>query len=246
MSAGHAMIIARKDIQEALRSRTTYLYLGLLVLISIPFIQGLRAAVNQAGEVDSSALAEASQAYVSGLFYTLPLFAMMLFSSFLSTYTVITEKAKRTLESLLATPASLRDVWFGKSLAVAIPSALITIVLLVGATIALNAAFIVPEVGHFVMPGLTAVLTGFLTVPVMSFFVVAIVTFLQLIIANPRLANFAFMGIFLAVYVGGITQLAGRLDFSVIFLGITVVLGLVTVLLSPLLTKQRVVLSSKG
>jgi len=240
------MIIARKDIREALRSRTTYLYILLLALISIPFIDGLRSAVSRAGDIDGATLAEASQVYVSGLFYTLPLFSLMLFSSFLSTYSVITEKAKRTLESLLATPASLREVWLGKSLAVAIPSTVITILLLIIAVVALNVAFVVPEVGHFVMPGLVAVLTGMVTVPVMSFFVVAIVTLLQLIITNPRLANFAFMAIFLAVYIGGVTQLAGRLDFSWIYLGLTVVLGLATLFISPLLTKERVVLSSKG
>ncbi len=246
MSANHALIIARKDMRDAIRSRTTYLYVGLLALLTIPFVTTLRTAANQVGGVDKEVLAEASQVFVTGLFYTLPLFSLMLFSSFLSTYAVITEKAKRTLESLLATPASLREVWMGKSLAVAIPSTVVTIVLLIGAVAALNLGYIVPQVGHFVYPSIVAVISGFVVIPLMSFFVVAIVTLLQLIISNPRLANFAFMAIFLAVYIGGVTQLSGRIDFQWLYIGLTVALGMATWFVGRLLTKERVVLSSKG
>lgn len=246
MNIGRAMIVARKDIREALRSRITYLYIGMLVLISIPYVQSVRSAIDQVSGIDETTLAEACRLSANLLLYTLPLFSLMLFSSFLSTYSVITEKAKRTLESLLATPASLREVWLGKSLAVAIPSTVVTVLLAVAGVVALNAAFVVPKVGHVVYPSVMAVVTAVIIIPLMAFFVVAIVTMLQLIITNPRLANFAFMAIFLAVYIGGVTQLAGRLEFHWIYLGLTVVLGLATFFVSPLLTKERVVLSSKG
>ncbi len=241
------MIVARKDIGEALRSRITYLYAVMLVLLTIPFVSGLRSAVNQlGGSADNATLEEASQIYISGLFYTLPLFSLMLFSSFLSTYAVITEKAKRTLESLLATPVSVREVWLGKSLAVALPSAIVTILLLVVAVVAVNMAFVVPEVGNWVMPNAIALVTGIVIIPLMSFFVIAIVTLLQLIITNPRLANLAFIAIFLGVYIGGATQFGGRIDLHWVYIGLAVVLALATVIVSRLLTKERVVLSSKA
>ena len=70
---------------------------------------------------------------------------------------------------------------------------------------------------------------------------------MALIIANPRLANLAFVAIFLGVYIGGATQFGGRLDLHWIYIGLTVVLGVATFFVGRLLlTKERVVLSSKG
>ena len=62
----------------------------------------------------------------------------MLICGVFSAYAIIMDKAKRTLESLLATPVSLRQIWLGKSLAVALPSVAIALLVSLLALLAMN------------------------------------------------------------------------------------------------------------
>lgn len=243
-----AFIIARKDIKEALRSRSTYLYILVLLLIALPYYSGFRAVIQRLTE-EGLSLAEvqaASQSFLTTVVYTLPLVLMMLLCSFFAAYAVIMDKAKRTLESLLATPASLRQVWLGKSLAVALPSIVITLLILLITVIVVNQVFVVPNLGVFLVPSALSLVAALLIIPVMTFFVVCIVNFLQLIMTNPRIANFAFMAIFIVIYLTTITELAASWDFSLIYLIVTILLAAVTLILGRFLSKEKVVLSSKG
>jgi len=63
------------------------------------------------------------------MFVNIPLSISMLACSIFSAYSVSLEKAKRNMESLLATPISVGQVWLGKSLAVAIPSIIISVII---------------------------------------------------------------------------------------------------------------------
>jgi hypothetical protein len=74
------------------------------------------------------------------------------------------------------------------------------------------------------------------------------VLYIQLVIANPRIANFIFLIIFLGLYIG-INSLTGaglNIDFIFFYLAIIVVCAFISFILSRSLTKERVVLSSKG
>lgn len=235
-------------MKEALRSRSTYFYILFMFLISIPYLSGTPTVIRRLTEqgLNPADLQADIQSFLNTIVYTLPLVLMMLFCSFLSAYAVIMDKAKRTLESLLATPASLRQIWLGKSLAVALPSIIITFLVLLIAVIVVNQAFVVPVIGVFLVPGALSLVAALLIIPVMTLFVVCIVSFLQLIMANPRIANFAFIAIFLGIYLTTITELAASWDFSLIYLTVTILLAAVTLVLGRFLSKERVVLSSKG
>lgn len=244
----NAWIIATKDIREVLRSRTTYLYMGLMMLIAFSFFSGLSNTLNSASRrgVGTAALIATSETAVGILISTLPLVFNMLFSSQLSNYAVITDKSKRVLESLLATPLSLRQVWAGKSLAITLPSITVSFVLSVVALVLLNNLFIIPVVGRFVMPAPTQIITGLVLVPVISFLVTLVVTMFQLILNNPRMANFAFMVLFLAVFWIPTAPLTSSLNMTTIYLILIGILIILNLILSRLLTKERVILSSKG
>jgi ABC-type Na+ efflux pump permease subunit len=244
---GKIFVIAGKDIKEALRSRSTYFYVLILVFISLPYFSGFNNVIKSLSEQSQSSdqLRFTIQSFLSGIVYTLPLVLNMLFCSFLSAYAVIMEKAKRTLESLLSTPLSLGQVWLGKSLAVALPGVIISMLVLIVALLVLNFFFIKPIVGSFILPGTVSLVTGFIILPVMVFFVVLIVSFLQLIMANPRIGNFAYIALFLLIYMTTITEVTARWDFSMTFLVATAILVIATLFLARLLKKERVVLSSK-
>ncbi len=244
----NAWIIATKDIREVLRSRTTYLYMGLMMFIAFSFFTGLSGTLNSASRrgVGTAALISTSETAVGILISTLPLVFNMLFSSQLSNYAVITDKSKRVLESLLATPLSLRQVWAGKSLAITLPSITVSFVLSVIALVLLNILFIIPVVGRFVMPAPAQIITGFVLVPVISFLVTLVVTMFQLILNNPRMANFAFMVLFLAVFWIPNAPGTSSLNMTTIYLILIGILIILILFLSRFLTKERVILSSKG
>ncbi len=140
----------------------------------------------------------------------------------------------------------MRQVWLGKSLAVALPSIVITLLVLLIVVIVVNQVFVVPTIGVFLVPGALSLVAALLIIPVMTFFVVCIASFLQLIMANPRIANFAFMAIFLGIYFATITELVASWDFSLIYLIVTILLAAVMLVLGRFLSKEKVVLSSKG
>ena len=113
---GIVFAIVGKDIREVFRNKSVYLYVAFLFFIAFPYLDGLRSTLARAADQSPGALASASREFVNGMFATLPLTLSMLFCTYLSAYAIVLEKAKRTIESLLATPASLRQVWMGKNL----------------------------------------------------------------------------------------------------------------------------------
>ncbi|MFH1381664.1 MAG: hypothetical protein ABIH70_02095 [Chloroflexota bacterium] len=245
---GPIFIVARKDVGEALLSKTTYFYMAFLFFIILPYFDGFRNVLGGLVKqgLGAAELQLALQPFLNNLIHTLPLVLVMLFCSFLAAYAIIMDKAKRTLESLLATPLSLKQIWLGKSLAVALPGIAIMLIILTVIVVALNFAFIVPLVGYFIMPDPLSIVTTVIIIPVMVFFVVLMVSLFQLTMANPRIANFAYIALFLGIYFATVTGLTATWDLSVIYLVLTVVLAAATFVLSRFLTKEKIVLSSKG
>ncbi|MBN1367588.1 MAG: hypothetical protein JW967_06660 [Dehalococcoidales bacterium] len=240
-------VLLRKDLKDILKSRITYSYLILPLFLSFAYVasaSGLMNSLTQEG-VSTAILAEAAQSTIDGIFRSLPLIVMMLTCSVLASYAVVLDKTKRILESLLATPLSLREVWVAKSLAVTIPSAVIGIVMSFIMVIIVNFIAFIPHVG-FVFPGPVALATGIILVPVVTYFVVSIVTCLQLIMTNPRLASLVFSLLFLAVFfTTALTQVGLNVNLSLIYLGLVVVLLVINYFIARLLTKERIVMSSK-
>jgi ABC-2 type transport system permease protein len=241
--------IAKKDMQEAFRKRSTYVYVVLMLFISFPtYVGGLGNTIRSFGDqgATTAQTIDAIRRFIDSTAYTQPVTLAMLFCTYLSAYAVILEKAKRTMESLLATPASLRQVWFGKNLAVALPSMLVTLLILVAAIVTLNLALIVPRTGTFVMPSVIPALTVLFILPLLILAVVSLVSVLQLTLSNPRLANFAFILVFFGFYALTVANALISWNFASIYLIALAVLFGANVLASRLLTKERVVLTSKA
>jgi ABC-2 type transport system permease protein len=241
--------IAKKDMKEAFQKRSTYVYVVMMLFISFPtYVGGLGNAIRSLGDqgMASAQTIDAIKRFMDSTAYTQPLTLAMLFCTYLSAYAVILEKAKRTMESLLATPASLRQVWFGKNLAVALPSMLVTLLILVAAIVTLNLALIVPRTGTFIIPSIVPMLTVLIILPLLVLSVVSLVSVLQLTLSNPRLANFAFILVFFGFYVLTVANSLVAWNFALIYLIALAILSAVNVLAGRLLTKERVVLTSKA
>jgi len=82
-------------------------------------------------------------------------------------------------------------------------------------------------------------------VPALLFAIVSIVTYIQLVVTNPRIGNFVFSGIFFLLLIGVNTLSGVGLSFALIYLGVIIVCTVISYFLSFSLTKERVLLSSK-
>jgi len=240
-------IISRKDISDAFRSRSTYVFLIVMVFLTFSYISVYNSNVNSLKN-NTLSINSYSQAYLSTLAYILPLMFSNFICSIFANYAVIVDKAKRNIESLMATPVSVKQIWMGKSLAVTLPSIGIGIGMAIISYLVLDIGFVMPKTGSFILPSIISILSAVIIVPVLLFVIVAIVTYIQLTITNPRVGNFVFSGVFIILLIGGEALLGLGLStnyLALIYLIMILVCAGIVYLLSFSLTKERVLLSSK-
>ena len=239
-------VIARKDISEAFRSRSTYVIIIIMIILTISYISGYESNVKTLTSQESIDIY--SRGFLNNLAYIIPMMFSIFICSVFSNYAIIIDKAKRNIESLMATPVSVKQIWLGKSLAVTMPSVIIGYSIAVLSCLVMAIGFVMPKTKSFIFPSLLAILSALIMVPMLVFFIVCIVTYIQLIITNPRVASFVFTGIFILLLFG--LNILGALGISVsylplIYLAITVICVIANYLLSFHLTKEKILLSSK-
>ena len=239
-------IIAKKDISEAFRSRSTYVVIVIMIILTFSYIVGYTEYVK--GLNTQQAINKYSHTFLNSLAYVLPMMFSIFVCSVFANYAVIVDKAKRNIESLMATPVSIKQIWLGKTLAVTLPSLGVGITVAILSLLIMDIGFIMPKTGSFVIPDAVAIVSTLLIIPVLIFIIVSIVTYIQLVITNPRIGNFVFSGFFFLLLFGSNIPSALGLPFSyfaLIYLGFIVICGGISYFLSRLLTKERVLLSSK-
>jgi ABC-2 type transport system permease protein len=239
-------IIAKKDIGEAFRSRSTYIFILVMFILTFSFVSSYNTQVNQL--TGKQTIIDFSRSFLNSLAYILPVMYSIVVCSIFANYSVVVDKAKRNIESLMATPVSINQIWLGKSLAVTLPSMIIGLTVAIVGYLVINIGFVVPKAGSFIFPDILAIISAIIIVPVLLFTIVTIVIYIQLIISNPRIANFVFTGIFLLLLFG--MNAMGGLGisisyFALAYLGAIILFAGVSFILSRSLTKEKVLLSSK-
>jgi len=245
------IVIMKKDLRETLRTKAFYVSIAMVLFIVVMLGGAVGGQINTLIEkgLAPAEVISAIQPLMGTTAFMLSLMLMMLFCMYINAYTLTMEKIKRSIESLLCTPLSLRQICLGKSLAVFLPSVILGLVFTFGGIVGINRFFIVPKLGHFVMPGTAPLVAILVVVPLIVFFLAVLMIALQLIITNIRWINAALMGVIFGVGFGLSSTLRfGAESWSIVFLslGVAAVLTLVTIYLSRLVTKERIVLSSKG
>jgi ABC-2 type transport system permease protein len=242
-------IVARKDILEAFRSRSTYLYIVIMFVLTFSYYSTynsqMAALVRQ--NASEAQMRDVSRTILNTMAYILPMMYSIFVCTIFANFSVVVDKAKHNIESLMVTPLSLRQIWMGKSLAVTIPSLMIGLTVAIVSYVIINLSAGVPRTGVFAVPDPFALVTAFIIVPALIFTIVAVVIYVQLVISNPRIANLVFTGLFLLLLFG-VNILSGlgiSINVGLIYLGVMVLCGLLAAWLSRSLTKEKVVLSSK-
>ena len=219
-------------------------------VITVGAAVAISIALNGAEWVGQEAAKPMLELIVGLIVYFLTLLPLIFSIWTFASLPITKEKVNGNIESLLATPLSPKAIWMGKSLAIFLPGFVIAIIPTLIVVLAVNFGAIHPATGNFVLP-LPTLLTGFLVNPLLFFGLTSLTVFLSLA-NNPDIAVMPsfligfglMMGIPIAVGMGKINLASW--NFALYYLAGAVVLWAVTLFLSCFLSKERVVLSSKG
>ncbi len=156
------------------------------------------------------------------------------------------EKARGSVQSLLATPLAPQDIWLGKSLGVFLPGLAFAVVMTIAALLAINHVYFVPDIGFVVTPWM--IISTFVAVPLV-YLALSLLVHLVGLIGKPMTANVVaqvFMPVMTALMINlAIREVpnAGSLLFAVILLSAAAVMGILVLMLRRKLTAERIILS---
>jgi ABC-2 type transport system permease protein len=246
------MVVLQNDVRDIVRSKAfliVLIILGVIIVgmaVGIPFPLHSWLAKGPAWE-EAKPLLELFMGLAVNYVPLIVLFSCM---ATWATDPIAKEKAKGPIESLLATPLTARAVWIGKSLAIFLPAYIIGLISTLIVVLAMNLAAILPTTGHFVLP-LPEALTSFLFLPLLMFALISLGVIFSLV-TNPVIGQtiIIFVGVLLLQVVG---QVGGRFlwllaswDYALYNLAGAALLGMIAFYLSRSLSKERIILSSKG
>jgi hypothetical protein len=182
--------------------------------------------------------------------YFLPLFILMAFIWAFASLPIVQEKVNGNLDCLLATPLGTKEIWIAKSLAVFLPAYLISAVATLIILLIVNFVTILPATGEFILPA-PVLLMGFLINPLLFFGLLSFIVLFSMA-NNPDIAiapSFILgFGLMIGIPLGlatGVINLASW-SFTLWYLAGTLAVWIIIAYLSRLLTKENIVLSSKG
>lgn len=160
---------------------------------------------------------------------------------------LVREKTRGNLQSLLATPVRPKDIWMGKSLSILVPGTLFGSALAVLVLVIVNGVYFLPGIGFVLNPWIA--LSSFVGVPLVY---LALGLLVHLVGLTSRAANGNVIAqLFLPVMVNVMIQLAVHdvIDasswlFLAINLGLAAVIGTIVIGLRSRLTAENIILSN--
>jgi ABC-type Na+ efflux pump permease subunit len=242
------IIVAKKDLRETLRSKASLFGIGLTLFMMAAAISLFNISIEPLLRqgLSTTILVTEIRLTIGTNVYAISFAIMIYVGIYINSYTLMIEKTKNSVESFLCTPISLKQFWFGKTISLFIYSLVLGAFGTIGAICISNILIISPAVGHWVIPD-TILFVSLAEIPIIVFLLSSIFTLLQLLFTNVRLVISAFGAI-----AGGslfiLLNVRALASWTTIYVSFTIViiLALVICILSKLLTKERVVLSSKG
>ena len=248
-------VVLRRDLKDLRQTNAFLIIVIIFAVVTIGAAVGASIALGrwewlgqeEAWEETTKPVLELTVGFIV---YFLTLFALMTFIWGFTGDPITKEKANGNIESLLATPLSSRAIWMGKSLAIFLPGFAIAIVSTLIVVLAVNLAVIHPSTGNFVLPA-PVLVTGFLGNSLLFLALTLLIVLLSLlhspdigVMISWPVAMGLMMGIPIGAGVGAIDMASW--SFALYYLAGAIVLGAVVFYLSRLLTKEKIILSSKG
>jgi ABC-2 type transport system permease protein len=243
-------IIIKRDYRELRQSTAFRIILIVAGFITLAAAVGISIGLGRQSWLGASEARPLLELFIGMVLYFLPLAVLLAFIWAFANLPVTKEKVNGNIESLVATPLSPQDLWLGKSMAIFLPAYIISIVASIIVVMVINLSVILPATEEFVLPVPTLVL-GFVVNPLL-FLGLLLFMILFSLANNPDIAigpSFILgFGLMMGMPVGlgmGTFDISSW-DFTLWYLLGTVVLLAVVLSLTRQLTRQNIVLSSKG
>ena len=224
-------IVAKKELREIFSNRMN---------VGISIVFALFFSIYQ---VFSISAMESAQLVVS---LDNSLFVMSAAIGFFISYVAVAqvflrEKMNRVIETLLCSPATLRQIWFGKILAITFFAYIISII--ASLIIAIGTGF---RTQDFIVPDAAIFLHVLIVVPVFILAFTGLMGYLQLLlgIREIRILNLVvFVPVFALIYILGFSQ-EGNITiwlYTLIVLVVSIIVLIVFAYLTSRLSKERII-----
>ena len=184
--------------------------------------------------------------YLSLIMYTTCLICLGINLNVFAFQSMTREKSRGNIESLVATPLGVKDIWIAKSLAVFIPGMVLGEILTLAALLAVNYIYFVPKIGFIYTHWIG--LSSFLVVPLIYLCLSFLVHLIGLT-GKPATGN-VVVQIFLPIALTLMINLmlrhildAASWPFTLANFGIAAVITIIVIFLQPRITRERILLS---
>jgi hypothetical protein len=242
--------VLRRDFKELRQTNVFRLMVILSAILTIGGTVGGSILLGRQTWIGEPAGRPGLELIIGLITYFLPLVVLIAFIWAFASLPVTREKINGGVECLLATPLSPIELWIGKGLAIFLPGFVISAVANLIVVLVFNFITVLPASGDFVLPA-PALLTGLFINPLLFFGLLSFIILFSLA-NNPDIAfapsfilGFGLMiGIPLGVATGAIN--VASWPFALWYLAGAAAVWLAVGYLTRLLTKENIVLSSKG
>jgi ABC-type Na+ efflux pump permease subunit len=244
------LLVLHRDYREMRSTGAFRIMVAIVAVITVGASVGISIALRLQAWFGEPEARPVLDLIVGLVVYFLPLFVLISFIWAFASLPIIKEKVNGNIECLLATPLDPRAIWIGKGLAIFLPSYVISVIASCIVLLAMNVAAVLPGWDTFVLP-VPALVNGLVINPLLFFALLAFIVLFSLA-NNPDMAIAPSLLIGFGLMIGmPVGLMTGTIDISswsfvLWYLGGTVVVWAVVLYLTRLLTRQNIVLSSKG
>jgi hypothetical protein len=185
--------------------------------------------------------------YLGLIMYSASVLGLGVYLNSMGYTSMIREKSRGNIQSLLATTLNIKDIWLGKSIAVFIPGFILGELLTLITLITINYIYFVPTVGFLFNPWIAV--SCFFAVPLIYFCLGLLVNLIGL---RGKPANAMLTAqVFLPLLLSGMINLLLRsniLDgtswsFTIANIGIAAIITIIVIFYQLCLSKEKIVLS---
>jgi hypothetical protein len=245
-----ALIILMRDVREKLKTMAFLIICIISSLITIAASVATSVILSRKPWVGMAEARPILELIIGLMSFFIPLIIIMIFIWGFSGLQLVSEKTKGIISSLIAANITPRQLWIGKSLAIFIPGYLISIISTATVILSINLSVIVPASGSFIFP-LPLFLVSLVWDPLLLLGTLLFIILFSLA-GNPDIAiapSFIVgFGLMMGVPIGMTTGWIDLVswDFSLWFLAGTAVVWIAVIILTRFLTRENIILSSKG
>ncbi len=244
------LLVFKRDYSEMVSTTAFRIMLIIAVVITIGAAAGISIALHLQewyGAAEAMPIVE----FIIGLVvYFITLAVLLAFTWGFSGIQITKEKVDGNIECLMATPLGPKTLWIGKCLAVFLPGFVISLAVVFIVLVALNLAVVLPGWGTFIFPE-QAIAAGLIGNPLLFFAVLGFIMLVSLV-GNPDVAiapSFLIgFGLMIGIPAGMATGTIDITSWSFVlwYTAGAIACWLIVFALMRMLTRQNIVLSSKG